>query len=56
VLYGVGAATIVTAGVLWWVNRPDPYTIRPEELQNEKVTVAPVVAPGFAGTAVMGRF
>jgi len=56
ILYGAGAATIATAAVLWWINRPDPYTIRPEELQNEKVTVAPVIAPGFAGTAVMGRF
>jgi len=56
VLYGAAGATIAAAAVLWWINRPDPYTIKPEDLQNEKLTVAPVLAPGYAGTAIVGRF
>jgi hypothetical protein len=56
VMYGVAGATVVTAGVLYWLNRPDPYQIRPEDLQGEKLTVVPVIAPGFAGTSLLGRF
>jgi hypothetical protein len=56
VMYGIAGATIATGAVLYWLNRPDAYQIRPEDLQTEKLTVAPVVAPGFAGTVVQGRF
>ncbi|HUJ59678.1 MAG TPA: hypothetical protein VLX92_14335 [Kofleriaceae bacterium] len=54
--YGVAAATLVTAGVLWWIDRPEAYQIRAEDLQNEQVTIAPVVAPTYAGAAVQGHF
>jgi tetratricopeptide (TPR) repeat protein len=54
--YGLAGATIVAAGMLWILNRPEPYRISPEELQNERVTVAPVVAPGYAGAAVQAHF
>ena len=47
---------IVSAGVLWYMYRPEAYEFRPEDLQNEQVTVAPVVAPGYAGAAVQGHF
>ncbi len=54
--YGVAAATIATGAVLAYLNRPHAYTIRAEDLTNEKTAIAPVVAPGFAGAAVQGHF
>ena len=54
--YGLAGAAIVSAGVLWYLNRPEAYEIRPEDLNNEQVGVAPVVAPGYAGAAVQGHF
>ena len=59
--YSVAGAALVTAGVLWYLNRPEAYQIRAEDLQNEPdtaphVSVAPVVAPGYAGAAVLGHF
>jgi hypothetical protein len=61
VMYGVGAAALVTGAVLWWINRPEAYQIRAEDLQTPspepaQVQVTPVVSPSFAGAAVMGRF
>lgn len=61
VMYGIGAAALVTGAVLWWINRPEAYQIRAEDLQTPapepaQVRVTPVVSPSFAGAAVMGRF
>jgi hypothetical protein len=53
--YGVAGATLVAAGVLWLLERPQAYQIRPEDLANE-VSVAPSVAPGFAGVVAQGQF
>jgi tetratricopeptide (TPR) repeat protein len=57
-LYGVGAAAVVTGAVLWWINRPEAYQIRAEDLQPEQpqVRVTPVVSPTFAGAALSGSF
>ena len=54
--YSVAGAALVTASVLWYLNRPEAYQIRAEDLQNDKVSVAPVVAPDYAGAAVLGHF
>jgi hypothetical protein len=70
--YGLAAAAFASAGVVWYVNRPEAYQIRVEDLPNERgeptaragaaraargaVTVAPVVTPGYAGAAVQGGF
>ncbi len=55
-MYGVGAAAIVVGTALWWINRPQAYQVRPEDLNDNQITVAPVVAPSYAGAAVQGRF
>jgi len=55
VLYGVGAAAVVTGAVLWIINRPESYEVRPEDL-NSPVSLQPVVSPTFAGAALSGRF
>lgn len=54
VLYGVGAAAVVTGAVLWIINRPESYEVRPEDLN--AVSVRPVIAPDFAGASLSGRF
>ncbi|HEY0250052.1 MAG TPA: hypothetical protein VGC41_00945 [Kofleriaceae bacterium] len=54
VLYGVGAAAFVTGAVLWIINRPESYEVRPEDLN--AVSFHPVIAPDFAGAALTGRF
>ncbi len=53
--YGVAAAAVVAGGLLAWLNRPQAYLIRAEDLPAQ-VTVAPIVAPGMAGAAVQGHF
>jgi len=55
VLYGVGAAAVVTGAVLWIINRPESYEVRPEDL-NSGVALKPVVTPDFAGASLTGRF
>jgi tetratricopeptide (TPR) repeat protein len=57
-MYGIGAAAVVTGAVLWFINRPEAYQIRAEDLQPEPpaVSVTPVVTPTFAGAALAGRF
>jgi hypothetical protein len=54
VLYGVGAAAVITGAVLWIINRPESYEVRPEDLNS--VSVKPVVSPEFAGASLSGRF
>ena len=54
-LYGVGAAAVVTGAVLWLINRPESYEVRPEDL-NSGVALKPVVTPDFAGASLTGRF
>jgi tetratricopeptide (TPR) repeat protein len=54
--YGIGAATIVVGAALAYINRPEAYEIRAEDLDKEHVSVAPVVAPGYTGAALQGHF
>ncbi len=54
--YGIGAGAVAVGALLAIINRPQPYQIRAEDLPQEKTAVAPVIAPGFAGAVVMGRF
>jgi hypothetical protein len=43
--------------VLWWINRPEAYQIRAEDLPEQpQVRVMPVVSPTFAGAALSGSF
>jgi len=53
-LYGVGAAAVITGAVLWIINRPESYEVRPEDLN--AVSFSPVVTPEFAGASLTGRF
>jgi hypothetical protein len=61
--YGIAGAAIVAGGILAIVNRPRPYQITPEILEEEKqkagehsVSVAPLVSPGLTGAMVLGQF
>lgn len=57
--YGVAAGAIVVGGVLAYLNRPESYQIRAEDLPGEKedkISVAPIVTPSFAGGMVQGHF
>ncbi len=63
VSYSVAGAALITGGVLAYLNREEPYQIRPEDLQGEpgeapepRMTFAPIVTPTMAGAAVLGRF
>ncbi len=56
VMYGVAGAAVVVGTALWWINRPQAYQIRPEDLNDNQISVAPVVTPNFAGAALHGRF
>ncbi|HTR54722.1 MAG TPA: hypothetical protein VMJ10_28715 [Kofleriaceae bacterium] len=62
--YSAAGAAAIAAGVLWYINRPESYEIRAEDLQNEpgteeataKTKLTPVVAPGYAGAVILGHF
>jgi hypothetical protein len=57
--YGVAGAAVVTGAVLLWLNRRQPYQIRPEDLEEEKthgVAIAPLVTPEMTGATVLGHF
>ena len=61
--YGVAGAAIVTGAVLAYLNRSQPYQVRPEELEEEKAEAAahpvaftPVVSPQLMGAMVQGHF
>lgn len=56
VMYGVGAAAVITGAILWAINRPEGYEVRPEDLNVGVVSFTPVVSPSFAGAALTGRF
>jgi hypothetical protein len=60
VMYGVAGGTIAVGAVLAWLNRREAYQIRPEEIEQDRVSAAPVVAPivgpGLAGASVQGHF
>ena len=56
VSYGVAGATVATGIVLAILNRPHSYLLRPEDLQSEKISVAPVVTPTMTGAVVEGHF
>jgi hypothetical protein len=54
--YGVAGAAIVTGAVLAYINRPESYQIRAEDLQTEQVTIAPIISPTMAGATIQGHF
>lgn len=56
--YGVGAGAILVGAALAYINRPEAYQIRAEELNDEKVSVTPILTPdgAGAGAAVQGHF
>jgi hypothetical protein len=56
VAYGVGAAAIIAGATLLYINRPEAYEIRAEDVDKERVSVSPVVTPGYAGAALQGHF
>jgi hypothetical protein len=47
--YGAGSAVLIGAGVLWYLGAPT-------EPSDESASIAPRLAPGYAGLDVMGRF
>ena len=60
VSYGVAGAAIGAGVLLAILNRPQPYQIRPEDLQEEQapqtISITPVVTPHMAGAMVHGTF
>jgi len=61
--YGFAAGALITGGVLAYLNRQEPYQIRPEQIQgekpepdDEKVSITPIVTPTFGGAAIQGHF
>jgi tetratricopeptide (TPR) repeat protein len=54
--YGVGAGALLIGATLAYLNRPEAYQIRAEDLQNERVSVTPILTPGGAGAALQGHF
>jgi tetratricopeptide (TPR) repeat protein len=57
--YGVGAGAILVGAALAYINRPEAYQIRAEDLQDEKqVSVTPIITPdgAGAGAALQGHF
>ncbi len=61
--YGVGAAAVVTGGLLVFLNRSTPYHINAEQLDDDHdekpatgISVAPMVSPSMAGALVQGHF
>ncbi|MDB4956160.1 MAG: hypothetical protein JWO36_3729 [Myxococcales bacterium] len=54
--YGIAGATIVTGALLAYLNRPEAYQIRAEDLQDEHLTFAPIVSPTMAGASIQGHF
>jgi hypothetical protein len=60
-MYGAAGVTVAAGIVLAVMNRRQPYTIRPEEIQDEqtprgKVSFTPIVSPTMAGAMVQGHF
>jgi hypothetical protein len=57
--YGVGAGAILIGAALAYINRPEAYQIRAEDLQDDKqVSVTPIITPDGtgAGAALQGHF
>jgi hypothetical protein len=55
--YGVGAAAILIGAGLAYINRPEAYQIRAEDLGDEKqVSVTPILTPDGAGASIQGHF
>jgi hypothetical protein len=55
-MYGVAGGAIIIGGVLAYLNRREPYQIRAEDLNEEHLSVTPMIAPGTAGAMVQGHF
>lgn len=58
VSYGIAGGAIAAGVLLAILNRPQPYQIRPEDLQEgqPQVSITPVVTPQMAGAMVHGTF
>ena len=55
--YGVGAGAILIGAALAYINRPQAYQIRAEDLQeNKQVSVTPILTPDGAGASLQGHF
>jgi hypothetical protein len=63
--YGIGIGAVAVGAVLAYLNRSEPYEIKPDDLGDRDdgsepepphVTVAPIVSPTMAGAAVLGHF
>jgi hypothetical protein len=55
--YAVGGAALVTGAVLVWMNQPEAYRITPGEAMNEQqITVAPLLGSGERGVVATLRF
>jgi hypothetical protein len=54
--YAVGGAAVLTGAVLVYVNRLQPYRINPEERNEQKVGVTPLVGSGVGGVLATFRF
>lgn len=54
--YVAGGALALTGAVLALINQPEVYKVTAEELEQEKVTVHPILAPGSAGVAATVQF
>jgi hypothetical protein len=52
-LYGVGGAAVAAGVVLAALNRARPYRVNPE---SDKLSIAPLIAPGAGGLSVTVRF
>jgi hypothetical protein len=56
--YGMGAAAVLTGLVLAWVNRSQPYQIRPEDAEKDQGTLSfkPIISPGMTGGMAEAHF
>jgi tetratricopeptide (TPR) repeat protein len=55
--YGVGAAAVLVGAALAYINRPEAYQIRAEDIGDEKqVSVTPIITPDGAGASLQGHF
>ncbi len=54
--YAVGGAAIAAGVTLLVLNRPQTYRLDAKELEDDGVSLTPVLSPGLAGFAATGRF
>ena len=54
--YVAGGTLLATGAILAWINRPQPYRISPEELEQAKGRTGLLLVPSGAGLALAGTF